>query len=178
MAELVVDLTYGNALYQAAKEVDKVTLIKEDAKGVLSLLEDEPDLLAFLNTPAIAAGEKKAVISRIFKGRIEDELLNLLYILIDKGRTRHFAKIVSTFNDLLNKAEGFSFGKILSVEVLSEERLRRFEEETGKLLKANVKLENLSAPDLIGGVKIYVDGKVIDASIKGRLKDLRGSMEQ
>lgn len=178
MAELIVNLTYGSALYQAAKEVDKVALISEETGAVLGLFEQEPDLLAFLNTPAIAATEKKNVIARIFEGRVCDELLNLLYILIDKGRTRHFAKIVGTYKDLINKEEGFSYGKILSVEPLSEERLHRFEAETGKLLKTNVKLENLSAPDLIGGVKIYVDGKVIDATIKSRLKDLRGSMEQ
>jgi len=87
-------------------------------------------------------------------------------------------KIVGAYKDLINKEEGFSYGKILSVKPLSEERLHRFEEETGKLLKLNVKLENTVAPDLIGGVKVYVDGKVIDASIKSRLKELRGSMEQ
>jgi len=177
MAELVVDLTYGNALFQAAKEVNKVGLISEEAEGVLDILDKEPDLLAFLNTPAIAAGEKKDVISKIFKGRVCDELLNLLYILIDKRRTRHLGKIISAYKDLVNKTEGFSHGKILSVGPLGDERVKRFEEETGKLLKLNVRLENVTAPDLIGGVKVYIDGKIIDASIKGRLKDLRGSME-
>ena len=178
MAELVVDLTYGSALFQAANEVDKVSLISEEADGLLDVLGKEPDLLAFLNTPAIAAKGKKEVIEKIFRGQVCDELLNLLFVLIDKGRTRHFAKIVEAYKDLINKAEGFSYGKILSVEPLSEERLRRFEEETGKLLKLKVKLENLTAPDLIGGVKVYIDGKVIDASVKSRLKDLRSSMEQ
>jgi ATP synthase F1 delta subunit len=131
-----------------------------------------------MNTPAIAAREKKDVISKIFEGKIADELLNLMRILIDRGRTRHFVKIIAVYKDLINKEEGFSYGKILSVKPLAEERLRRFEEETGKLLKLRVKLENLPAPDLIGGVKIYIDGRIIDASIKSRLKDLRVSMEQ
>ncbi|MCL1809487.1 MAG: ATP synthase F1 subunit delta [Clostridiales bacterium] len=178
MAELVVDLTYGNALFQAAKEVGKVSLILEEANGVLEVLGKEPDLLAFLNTPAIAAKEKKDVMSKIFRGRICGELLNLMCILIDKGRTRHFSRIIGTFKSLIDKEEGFSYGKILSVKPLSKERLSRFEEETGKLLKMNVKLENSTASDLIGGVMVYIDGKIIDASIKGRLKDLKGSMKQ
>ena len=178
MAELAVDLTYGNALYQAAKEVKKTALISEEAEGLLGIIEKEPDLYAFLNTPAIAAGEKKAVISKIFKGRICDELLNLICILIDKGRTRHLEKIIKTYKGLINKEEGFSYGKILSVTPLSAGRLKRFEEETGKLLKRKVKLENGQAPGLIGGVKIYIDGKIIDASVQGRLKDLKSIMEQ
>jgi ATP synthase F1 delta subunit len=178
MAELVVDLTYGNALFQAAKEVNKVSLISEEAEGVLAILDKEPDLLAFLNTPAIAAGEKKDVISKIFQGKICDELLNLIYILVDKRRTRHFTKIIKVYKDLVNKEEGFSYGRVLSVKPLDEARLRRIEEQTGKLLKLNVKLENVTAPDLIGGVKIYIDGKIIDASVKSRLKDLKSSMQQ
>lgn len=178
MAELVVDLTYGNALFQAAKDVDKVALILQEADEVLGLLDKEPDLLAFLNTPAIAADVKKSVISNIFKGEICDELLNLFFILVDKGRTRHLSKIIDMYKHLINKEEGLSFGTILSVEPLGEDKLRRFEEETGKLLQTKVKLENIQAKDLIGGVKIYIEGKVIDASLKSRLKGLRSSMEQ
>ena len=178
MAALIVDLTYGSALFQAAKEVDKVEVISQEAGALLDVLDREPDLLAFLNTPAIAASVKKDVVSKIFEGKVADELLNLLFVLIDKGRTRHFSKIIDTFKDLIRKEEGFSYGKIMSVKPIDGERLARFEEETGKLLKLNVKLENLTAPDLIGGVKIFIDGKVIDASVKSRLKDLRSSMEQ
>ena len=177
MAELVVDLTYGSALFQAAKDVNKVALISEEATGFLELLEKEPDLHEFLNTPAIAAIVKKDVMTNIFRERISTELLNFLYILIDKGRTRHLPKIIARYKDIINREQGFSVGKILSVEPLGEERLEQFEKETGKLLKLNVKLENMTAPDLIGGVKIFVDGKVIDASIKSRLKDLKVSME-
>ena len=178
MAELTVALTYGNALFLAAKEVGKIGLIKEEAEAFLLVLSREPELRAFLHTPAIAAREKKAVISNIFSEKICIELLDLLFILIDKGRTRHLSKIVDTYKDLVNREDGFSYGKILSATPLDEERLSRFETETGKLLSLNVKLENEAAEDLIGGVKIYIDGKVIDASIQGRLKDLKHNMLQ
>ena len=178
MAELTIAMTYGNALFQAAKEVDGVGLIKEEAEALLLVFEQEKDLPAFLNTPTIAAAEKKKVITKIFEGKICLELLDLLYVLIDKRRTRHFQKIVEAYKDMINKEEGFSYGKILSVSPLCEDRLARFEEETRKLLKMNVKLENVTAPDLIGGVKIFIDGKVIDASIKGRLFSLKHNMLQ
>ena len=178
MAALIVDLTYGSALFQAAKETGKVGLISQEAEELLEILDKEPDLLAFLNTPAIAASLKKDIITKIFQGKMSDELLNLLFVLIDKGRARHLSKIIGTFKDLIRKEEGFSYGKIISVKPIDEKRLARFEKETGKLLRQNVKLENFTAPDLIGGVKIFIDGKVIDASVKSRLKDLRSSMEQ
>jgi len=178
MAELTVDLTYGNALYQAARDLDKVGLISEEASGILEIFENEPGFLELLNSPAVAAVEKKEIVTKVFSGKICDELVNFMYVLIDKSRTRHFKKIVSVYKDLINKVEGFAYGEILSVEPLSEERLRAFEAETGKLLQLNVKLTNRLAPDLIGGVKIFINGKVIDASIRSRLKDMKDSLEQ
>jgi len=174
----MVDLVYGSALYQAARDLDKITLISEEAGELLGVFESEPELPAFLNSPAIAAVAKKDVIGTVFEGKICDELLNFMFVLIDKGRTRHFAKIIGAYRNLINKADGFAYGKILSVEPLNEVRLKKFEEETGKLLNLNVKLENFTAPDLIGGVKIFVDGKIIDASVKSRIKDLKNSLKQ
>ena len=39
-------------------------------------------------------------------------------------------------------------------------------------MKKKVKLENQLDPKLIGGVKILVDGRIIDASIRKRFQDL------
>jgi len=172
MAELTIGLTYGNALYQAAKEVNKRDLILEQATEVLEIIKQEPDLHMFMDTPVVSAAEKKKALGAIFEGRICDELLNLIYIMVDKGRTRHFPRIVRVYRDLLNHEEGFSYGKIFTVKPLSPDRLTKFEGETGKLLQQNVRLENEIDPALIGGIKIFIDGKIIDASLQRRLEDL------
>ena len=59
MAELTVDMTYGTALYEAASELDKTEQIASEAEEVLAIMEQEPDLRAFVNYPAISAEEKK-----------------------------------------------------------------------------------------------------------------------
>lgn len=176
MAELTIALTYGSALFQAAAEVNKKDRILEEAAEVLGILEQEPELFAFMNTPVVPALEKKTVLTKIFKDRICDELLNLICIMVDKGRVRHFPKVVKVYRDLINKEEGFSYGKIYSVRPLSQVQLAKFEEETGRLLQQNVKLENETDPRLIGGITIFIDGKVIDASLRKRLDDLSSTI--
>ncbi|MFV0517315.1 MAG: ATP synthase F1 subunit delta [Aminipila sp.] len=176
MAELTIGMTYGNALFQAAGEVGKKELILEEATSMLGVLEQQPDLCAFIDTPVISIREKKDVLASIFRGRISEELLNFLFVMIDKGRTRHFARAIKVYKDLYNEEEGFSYGKIFSVKPLSSDRLQKFEAETGELLQQNVKLENELDTSLIGGVKILIDGKVIDASIRKRLEDLNNTI--
>ena len=177
MAELTIDLTYGTALYDAAREVGKKEQIMEEATEVLGILQQEPDLHAFINYPAISASEKKAVLKEIFSGKICDELLNFMYVLVDKRRTMHFEKMIKVYKKLMDKEEGISYGTVYSVEPLTEEQIRSFEEEVSKLLNISARLENETDPKLMGGVKILVDGKMIDASVRTKFNGLRSQIK-
>ncbi|MDO4545458.1 MAG: ATP synthase F1 subunit delta [Bacillota bacterium] len=176
MAELTVDLTYGTALFEAAKETDKKDLILEEATEVLGVFMQEPDLHDFINYPGISAKEKKAVMKEIFSGRICDELLNFIYVLIDKGRTMHMEKIIKVYKHLVDAEEGLSYGTVYSVISLTDDRMKELEEETSKLMKTNVRLTNETDPKLIGGIKILVEGKLIDASVRKKFDDLESQM--
>ncbi|QAT43886.1 ATP synthase F1 subunit delta [Aminipila luticellarii] len=176
MAELTVGMTYGNALFQVASEVHKTEVILDEAIQLLELLKQEQDLSAFIDTPVISIADKKDVLKSILEGRISEELLNFLYVMIDKGRTKHFERAIKVYKELLDKEEGLAYGKIFSVKPLSADKLQKFEKETGKLLQEKVKLENEIDTNLIGGIKILIDGKVIDASLRKRLEDLSNTI--
>ncbi len=176
MAELTVDLTYGTALMEAARELGKETQILEEAQAVAQLLEDEPDLHQFINYPGVSADEKKDVLKNIFEGRICDELLNFIYILVDKRRTMNFGRIIKVYKSLIEKEEGVSYGTVYSVVKLSDDRLAELEEQTSKLLQMNVKLENELDPSLLAGFKVLVEGKIIDASYRKKFDELASQM--
>jgi len=176
MAELAVDLTYGTALVEAAREVGKEDQILEEAQAVVQLIEDEPDLHQFINYPGVSADEKKEVLKNIFEGRICEELLNFLYILVDKRRTMNFGRIVKVYKSLVEREEGVSYGTVYSVVKLSDERMAELEEQTSKLLQMNVKLENELDPSLLAGFKVLVEGKIIDASYRKKFDELASQM--
>ena len=73
----------------------------------------------------------------------------------------------------MDEKDGVSRGVVYSVIPLTEENITSLESETGKTLSKNVKLENRIDASLIGGVVVYVDGKLIDLSIKKRLSNLK-----
>ena len=176
MAELAVDLTYGTALVEAARDVGKEEQILEEAQAVVQLIEDEPDLHQFINYPGGSADEKKEVLKNIFEGRICEELLNFLYILVDKRRTMNFGRIIKVYKSLVEKEEGVSYGTVYSVVKLSDERIAELEEQTSKLLQMKVKLENEIDPSLLAGFKVLVEGKIIDASYRKKFDELASQM--
>lgn len=176
MAELAVAMTYGEALFGAAKDLDKVDEISGNLKDLAAIFESEPDFYTFLSSPSIPAKDKKQVIKEVFTGKLCDEFNNFLCILIDKGRIGAYAQIVKVYDEILSREEGYSYGRIVSVQPLNPAQLEKFESETAKLLNTKVHLKNETDPSLIGGVVIYVEGKIIDASVRNRLQTLAGSL--
>ena len=94
MAELAVDLTYGTALIDAARETDQEERILEEGMQIADILKAEPDFRKFISYPGISAEEKKDVIRSVFEGKISTELLHFLYVLVDKRRTGRFESIM------------------------------------------------------------------------------------
>ena len=176
MAELTVDLTYGSALYQAAVETNKKDLILDEAFQVQGVFENNPDFFEFLYFPGISAIEKKDVLKNVFEGKICQELLNLLYVLTDKGRTARYSKIIKAYKDMVDREEGVTYGTVYSVEPLKEAQISKLEEQLSALLQEKTKLKNELDPKLIGGFKILVDGRILDASIRKRLQDLSSQL--
>lgn len=178
MAELAVDLTYGTALIEAARETDQEERILEEGMQIADILKAEPDFRKFISYPGISAEEKKDVIRSIFEGKISTELLHFLYVLVDKRRTGRFESIMKVYKKLLEEEEGVLYGTVLSVVGLDDLQLSEIENETSRLLQRKVCLSNELDPGLLAGFKIFIDGRIIDASYRKKLEELSMSMRR
>ena len=168
MAESVVSLTYGTALYVAAKDLGKEEEILIEIKQLALLVQAYEDFSEFLNSPAIMPKEKKEAVKKIMQPAFSQEMLNFVYVLIDKGRT----------SQIYDKDRVIAEWKVFSVVKLTPDQIQKFETEMSRLLQRNIKLENRVDPSLIGGIKIQVGGKMIDQSYRGDLERLREELEK
>jgi ATP synthase F1 delta subunit len=109
----------------------------------------------------------------VLDGKVAPELINFLYVLIDKRRIGSYDGVVRTFNILVDKKDGLTKGRVVSAVPITDEQLAKLEQQTADLLKINVSLAPEVDPSLIGGVRIYVSGKLIDASIRKKLDEMK-----
>ncbi|MGI6732092.1 MAG: ATP synthase F1 subunit delta [Anaerovoracaceae bacterium] len=163
MAELKDKKKESKAIKENASEVNDSIL--EEMKYIGSLLREEQEFHELLRTPTISSDEKKEMIRNVFEGRISAETYEFLKMYID-------------FQHIVEEELKISAGIVYSVEPLTEDQLSSFEKNTGRLINKRVKLANKLDPSLLGGVKIIVDDKIIDASIRKRLQDLEGSIKR
>ena len=177
MAELSVATTYANALYDVASEVGKADRIAEEFEEIAELIQKERELYLLVSSPAVPVCDKQEVIEKLFTGKVSEELVNFLCVVVSKRRGTQLCNMAKQYRKIVNQHEGFATGTIISAIPLTEKQIENFEKQTSALIKENVRLVNEVDGKLIGGVKIYINGKLIDASISTELKNMREAMK-
>ena len=78
---------------------------------------------------------------------------------------------------MLNADLGVKEGIAYSAFPLSAEEKAALEEAFSRKLGAKVELMVVMDPHLIGGVKVALEGKVYDGTVKNRLSELRARLK-
>jgi ATP synthase F1 delta subunit len=178
MGDSLVASTYGRALYEAAQELKKEVQILDEVTCLADLIDEEKVLREILVSPAVSEAEKKQLTEHVLRGRVSDEMINFLFVLIDKERVWHLPRIARYYRKLYDRDRGMLAGCIYSAVPLSDAQLSSSEAAMSALLGKNVSLENRIDDSLIGGVKIQAGGKMIDRSLKGELYRMLAVLNQ
>lgn len=160
---------YGKALYEAAEAAGKEEQILEEITCLAGLMETEDAFRKFLGSPAVTKEAKKEFAETSLRGQVSDEMVNFLFVLIDKERVWHLARIARVYRRRFDEERNVAEGKIYSAAPMPEDQVESTEAAMSRLLGKRVELENEVDTRLIGGMKIQVDGKLLDRSLKGEL---------
>lgn len=175
MAKLI-SKRYAVALFELAKETDKIDLFNSQVELIYNSIKDDKEFLTVLNHPRISGGEKFNLFQNIYKNNISEEILGLISIVVNKNRETEILEILETFLELVRDYKGITTAYIFSAIALNDEQLTKIKENLSKNLNKEIIIEASVKPELIGGLLINVDGKVIDNSIKRNLDDIKKSL--
>ena len=164
---------YTKALLQSAKEKDTVTVIGNNLKEIVDTFNNNSDIADFFTSPVIKKEDKKDVLEKTFKGKVDETLYNFLNVLIDKNRMFILANVEYLYHKILAKEANIVEVEVQSVIELDDKMNKllksKLEEKTGKTVQLKHKINK----DIIGGVVLSYEGHVIDGSIKSQLKRLQ-----
>lgn len=167
-----VATTYAEALYQAAAHKDAVGRIASDLDALAEALGAESDVARVLNNPKVDSRAKKAALGAL-AGTADPLTINLLQVLVDRGRLEELPAVAQAFAERVASAEGRLAVEVTTaiplVDDLRAKVVARIREQTGKTPEITERVD----PDIIGGLVLRVGGVVTDASVRGRFDGLR-----
>ena len=166
---------YAEALYELAAEDESLDAIAQGYADVIVNLAEVPDFQRFLTHPLVPRAKKVALFERSFPD-IPPYLSSMFALLIRNGREGYFDLIYDEFRRCRATAEGVIRVKVLTAQKLSAIDLTRLADRLADGLGGRVKLEEEVDRSLLSGLRIEVDRKVIDGTLKARLEDLRAML--
>lgn len=173
MAKLI-SKTYGDALFDIAVEQNKTDVFFEEIKGLKQVLTENPELSKFLGHPDIELSEKVTVVENIFHGRISDEIVGLMRIVVTKGRASYLMSILDYFIAKTKEFKKIGVASVSSATELSDAQKKKIVDKllsstSYKEFEMNYRVD----PELIGGVVIRIGDRVVDGSVKNKLANLK-----
>ena len=103
MAKLV-SKTYGDALFEVALEKNQLDEFLDEVKAAQTAIEENKELFKLMSHPKIVKEEKIKIITDIFTGKVSEELVGLLRMIVDKG---HFEQVDSVFTYFIDEVKEY-----------------------------------------------------------------------
>jgi len=168
---------YANAAFDQA--IDESKLSEWSAMlNLLSVIVSDDNMSSVINNPKLSSEALCQFISDIGGDKFSQTGKNFIRILIDAERIGLATEVFELFEQKRAVAEGISDVEVISAYPLDDVQVNAISESISKRLGKKIDIDTDVDKDLIGGVVIRVGDSVIDASLRGRLKELNSIFAQ
>lgn len=176
MIEERVSLRYARAIFELAVEQKIAKEVYDDFVLIDETVRKSHELNVFIENPVIKPHKKKAVFEEMFKDKLNQSTLKLLYTITEKGREILLPSISRQYEKIYNEA----FNRLPVNIVTASELDAQHKEQLVKKLADAFQKEILPTftvdKSIIGGIKFLVADKIIDSSVKNKLDKLKHDM--
>ena len=164
---------YGEALFMLALEEGQVAQYSQALQSVGKIIEEAPEYVDFLTSPAIPLMERLAALDEAFGDSLPEYVLSFIKILCENRQAYLISGCIEEFEKLVQVMSNRTTATVYSVVDLSESQKAALCSKLEKICGRLVDLECIKDPSLIGGIRIEIDGKIFDGSIKQRLHNVK-----
>lgn len=169
---------YALALFTLASEENMLEEFSQGLSLVLTQLRGNPGYTDFLASPNIPIDVRLSAIDEAFGESVCEYVNSFLKILCQKGSIRYVYKIILDFDEMYRASKGISTARVISAVPLKSSEKARLKEKLEKMCGKEVVMECIHSPSVLGGIIVYIDGRVLDGSLRRRLHDIKEVIDQ
>lgn len=140
---------------------------------VADLLEGEPRIREFIESPLQDVEDKKRALRSSLQGRVPELFLRFLLVVVDKRRASVLRQIAVQYHELVDELRGRVRARVTLAREPDELLRRDVQASLQRMLGREVLAHFHVDPDLIGGVVVRVGDQVLDGSVRRRAVELR-----
>ncbi len=167
---------YAQALFELTAAEGQTEDTLTGIELVRSTLRESPEYLAMLASPAIPREDRLRSADSAFRGKVPDFLLGVLRMMISRGHIRAFEEMAREYEDMTREYRGETVARVTSAVALTPEETEALQAGLEKKFARKVTLQCTTDPGLIGGMRVEIEGRIIDGSIRNKLEKIKEVM--
>ncbi|MEO8539557.1 MAG: F0F1 ATP synthase subunit delta [bacterium] len=174
MADVQAARRYAQAAFGIATDSGTIPLWRSELGDVASVLT-ESGIAASLSDTKVPLERRLALVGRVLD--VSPLVLNFAKLLVSKGRASEARAVANAFERMADEHDGIAHASVTTAVELSPDQLSAIASQLSRQMGKDVRATGTVDPSIIGGVVVRVGDKLVDGSIRTRLKRLRTELE-
>ena len=173
--EIAIAGVYAQALLALDESRRQSDEVLDELQGLGGQIVRNPFFADFLSSPLVDTEERRSSLDRMFRGRLNELLLDTLQVMNNKGRSGLLNGLVEAYRQEYEELRGQVRVLVQTAVPLTEGLRQQLQQVVSSYTGKTAKLEENVDADLIGGVVLQVGDSRIDSSVH---KEIRGLKQQ
>ncbi|WP_291862479.1 ATP synthase F1 subunit delta [Marinilabilia sp.] len=171
-----ITVRYATALFELGKEKNELDRFFQDVGQLLDHCLSVKDFCVFLNNPVIKASQKKELVKKILGNEQHSLMIRFVEMVIDRNREELLSDMLRYFKGLYKKHKGIRSVKLITAVAFDDVYVKEMKTFLEKEFNSSIELVVSVKPDIIGGLILVVDDKIVDNSIAHQIKLLKNKI--
>ena len=176
MAEPVtIARPYAEAVFKLAAEGNALPAWSDALANIDGVVADSR-VQTCISDPKVSTQQLEALVLGVVGDKLSGDARNFVQVLVQNGRLDLMPLIRTHFEALKREKEGVLEAKIISALKMDDAQVRQLVAQLETKYQRKVIAQVETDASLIGGVKIVVGDKVIDATVRGKLDAMAAAL--
>ena len=170
---------YATALFELGLETNALDQLQSDLNAFNALVASSPELTRLVRSPVFSAEEQaKALDAVLDKASISGVAKNFLRVVTANRRLFAVDQIIRGFNARVAAHKGEVTAQVTVAEALNDARMNEIRDALRQVTGKDVKVDVNVDPSIIGGLKVKVGSRMVDASLRTKLNSIKFAMKE
>ena len=170
---------YATALFELARDANVIDAVKADLDRFQALIDESDDLRRLVRSPVFTSeDQEKAIVALLAKAGITGLAANFFKTVAANRRLFAVEGIIRAFDALVATYKGVVVAEVTVAQPLSDAHAATLKSALDAMTGKDVELAVEVDPSLLGGLKVKLGSKLVDASLKTKLNSIRTAMKE
>ena len=162
---------YASALFELAREKKCLNEILDEFKKFIALVEQEKNLQMLLKLPNVTRREQ--ILINYLKEKYSELFFNFLLLALKNNRYFLLKQILENYQSRLDKFNNRIRAEVVTAIPLTEQTSSDLIQQLKDYYQADVRIENIIDPSILGGIIIRINGQVFNASVLEKFNKMK-----